>query len=195
MIMAEWARIGQTKIVNGDKMVTRVSLNLVEVPERLALDVLLRSASGFMAAERRTAVAGASVFDSIMILPTSVAPANSGPIASPPQRFVPRPMPQPMPEPAEPGDVDPDVMPPGVGPQQPAPMMNTPTLPGQGPAPTMTLPRPGQLPAPQQPVPFTTRPGGGATPPGGGPGGTPPGGGPGGPGGGGYEPDRDRVSG
>jgi hypothetical protein len=201
MIMAEWARIGQTKIVNGDKMMTRVSLNLVDVPERRALDVLLRSASGFMAAERRTAVAGASVFDSIMILPTSVAPANTGPIASPPpQRFVPQPMPQPMPEPAEPDDVDPAVMPPGVGPQQPAPMMNAPTLPGQGPAPTMTLPRPGQLPAPQQPVPFTTRPGGtppgggpGGTPPGGGPGGTPPGGGPGGPGGGGtpvYEPDR-----
>jgi hypothetical protein len=177
MIMAEWARIGQTKIVNGEKMMTRVSLNLVDVPERRALDVLLRSASGFMAAERRTAVAGASVFDSIMILPTSTPPANTGPIASPPPTFVPRPMmPQPQPQPQMEPDED-QVVPPGA--QQPPVPGAQPTMPGQNPAmpnAPLTAPRPGQLPAPapQQPVPFGTQ-----RPPGTGPGGVPikPGGG------------------
>ena len=118
-IMAEWARVGQTKIVNGEKMMTRVSLNLVDVPERRALDVLLRSASGFMASERRLASAGASVFDSIMILPTSTPPAYS-PIASPPPTFVPRPVAQPavpQPQPGEPDDEP--VVPPGMEAQPP----------------------------------------------------------------------------
>jgi len=179
-IMAEWARIGQTRIVNGEKMMTRVTLTLVDMPERRALDVLLRSASGFMAAERQTAVAGASVFDSIMILPTSTPPANSGPIASPPPMFTPRPIQQapPMPEP----DEEPE-MPPGMPPTPPGAQ----PVPGQNPgAPNapMTAPRPGQLPAPtpQQPVPFGTPPkppGGGG--PGGGPGGEP------------ADPDRSSV--
>lgn len=185
MIMAEWARVGQTKIVNGEKMMTRVSLNLVDVPERRALDVLLRSASGFMASERRLASAGASVFDSIMILPTSTPPAYS-PIASPPPTFVPRPVAQPavpQPQPGEPDDEP--VVPPGME-AQPQPGAQPP-MPGQNPMPNapLTAPRPGQLPAPaQQPVPFGT-----PRPPGTGPGGVP-GAKPGGGGPPVYEPDR-----
>src|SRR5215210_24389 len=67
-IMSEWARIGQTKIVNGEKLMTVVSLELIDVPEKKALDIVLRSASGFMAAERKQVVPGASNFDRIMIL-------------------------------------------------------------------------------------------------------------------------------
>jgi hypothetical protein len=184
MIMAEWARIGQTKIVNGDKILTPVSLQIVDVPERKALDIVLRSASGYMVAERSTPLATASVFDRIMILPTSRPPANTGPIAAPPPTFTPRPVPV-----NTAPDVDDDqqqrpVLPPGMGPQtmpQPGPM---PPMPGQAPqqqqqqqppnAP-LTAPRPGPLPAPtpQQPVPF-----GSPAKPGGGGGGVP--GGPGG---------------
>lgn len=172
MIMAEWSRIGGTKIVNGERLMTRVTLNLVDMPERRALEVVLRSATGFMAAERRVAAGGPSAFESIMILPTSTPPANSGPLSSPAPTFVPRPMiPQPVvpPPPVEPEQEDPEVNP---QPQPPGAQPNTPGMPNA----PLTAPRPGQLPAPapQQPVPFGTPPkpaGGGGGPGGGGPGG------------------------
>jgi hypothetical protein len=179
-ILAEWARVGQTKIVNGDKMMTVVSLQLVDMPERKALDVLLRSASGYMAAERQTAVVGASAFDRIMILPFSKPPMASAVPTSPsmPQPFGPRPMvPQPQDDDGQP------VMPPGMGAQPNQPSANTATMPGMiqqngNQAPNanpgqQTLPRPGFLPAPpgnpNQPVPFGTPATG--KPPGGGGGG------------------------
>jgi hypothetical protein len=161
-IMAEWARIGQTKIINGDKIMTPVTMQLVDMPERRALDVLLRAVSGYMVAERSTPVAGASVFDRIMILPTSRPPANTGPINSPPPMYVPRPVNPPVPDMDEDGP-----MPPGVQPQPNAPAnLPQPMMPGQqNPNAPLTAPRPGQLPAPapQQPVPFGTpaKPGGG----------------------------------
>jgi hypothetical protein len=190
-ILAEWARVGQTKIVNGDKMMTVVSLQLVDIPERQALDILLRSASGYMAAERPTALAGASSFDRIMILPFSRPPAASPVMTtnSVPQPFNQQPRPM-MPQPQTDDDGHP-VMPPGMAQQgQPmSPGQQTAPMPGMLP-PTgtqngnpaqapQTLPRPGFLPAPagpQQPVPF----GAPAVP------GKPPGGG----GGQKYEPDR-----
>ena len=169
-VMAEWARIGQTRIVNGDKITTPVSLQIVDTPERRALEILLRSASGYMAAERAVPVAGASVFDRIMILPTSRPPANAGTFAPPPQTFAP---PRPVAPPV--ADPDDDVPTPNVVPQPGtgAPGMNQPTPPQQVPgmpnAP-LTAPRPGQLPAPppQQNVPFGTPTKPGAKPGGGG---------------------------
>jgi hypothetical protein len=158
MIMAEWARVGQTRVVNGDKILTPVSLQLVDVPERKALDILLRSASGYMLAERPTPVAHASAFDRILILPTSKPPAYTAPANPVPPPFTPprRPIPaQPMPDMDTQPDVNPDAppsLPPGVQPQMP-------TQPGQ-PGGPLTAPRPGQLPAPvpQQPVPFGAPP-------------------------------------
>jgi hypothetical protein len=170
-IMAEWARVGRTRIVNGDKVSTPVSVRIVDMPERRALDVLLRTVSGYIVAERPTPIAGASVFDRIMILPTSRAPLNTGPVNSPPP-FVPRPVAPPIP------DMDDEpVIQPGVN-TQPQPNMPPgipqPMIPGQQPAPSpnapLTAPRPGQLPppTPQQPVPFgtppaPTKPGGGGS--------------------------------
>jgi hypothetical protein len=187
-IMAEWARIGQTKIVNGEKIMTPVSIHLVDTPERKALDILLRTASGYMAAERPTPIASASVFDRIMILPTSQAPANTGPVASAPPMYVPRPVAPPVPVP----DVDDEPVMPPPGPNMP--VQPNQVVPGQNPAmpnAPLTAPRPGPLPqpAPQQPVPFGT-----PRPPGPGRGGGP-GVAPSGPGGSGApvsEPDRDR---
>ncbi|MEX2662973.1 MAG: hypothetical protein WD227_13675, partial [Vicinamibacterales bacterium] len=115
MIMAEWARIGQTRIVNGDKILTPVSLQLVNVPERKALDILLRSASGYMLAERPTPMANASAFDRILILPTSKPPAYTGPANPVPAPFTPRPRPipaQPMPDMDLQPEVNPDAPPP-----------------------------------------------------------------------------------
>lgn len=74
-ILAEWARIGQTKIVNVEGISGGpVTLQLVNVPELQALDVLLRSVSGYLVAPRPTDASNLSRFDRIILLPTSVAP-------------------------------------------------------------------------------------------------------------------------
>jgi hypothetical protein len=74
-ILSEWARVGQTKIVNVDRIPGGpLTLELREVPEGQALDVLLRSVSGYMAAPRQTAIANLSVFDRIIVMPTAAAP-------------------------------------------------------------------------------------------------------------------------
>lgn len=162
LILSEWARIGQTKIVNGEKLLTMVSLELVDVPEKKALEIVLRSASGYLAAERAVPVAGASAFDRIMILPFSQPPAQSTmPVAQTmPQPFVNRPV---M---ATPDFEDPNQgMPPGVGPGQPVPqtlpmpgMLPQANTPNGQPQPT-TSPKPGFLPPPGPIKP----PGGGGT--------------------------------
>jgi hypothetical protein len=76
-ILAEWARIGGTKIVGGDKIIgAPLTLKLVDTPEKLALDIILRNVAGFMAAPRlATAAPGASTYDRILIMATSSAPA------------------------------------------------------------------------------------------------------------------------
>lgn len=68
-ILAEWARVGQTNIVNGDKVQGgTVTLQLVNVPERQALDILLRSVGGYMAAPRSVAAPATSSYDRILVL-------------------------------------------------------------------------------------------------------------------------------
>jgi hypothetical protein len=89
-ILAEWARIGGTKVVGSEKISgAPLTLKLENVPERQALDIILRSVAGYMAAPRRAAAeAGASAYDRIVILPTSSAPpppANAN--ARPPNAF------------------------------------------------------------------------------------------------------------
>lgn len=150
-VLAEWARVGQTKIVNGEQLTTMVTLHLVDVPEKKALEVLLRPASGFLVAERREQVAGASKFDRVVILPFSQAPAYAPapPAPATPQPFVNRPQ---MPV----LSTEPDDMPQIPGQQQPGNIPQTLPTPGMlpqpiGPAgqqPQLTSPRPGFLPPP-----------------------------------------------
>jgi len=74
-ILTEWARVGQTKVVNVERIPGGpLTLELSNIPEAQALDVLLRSVSGYMAAPRATAVANLSVFDRIIVMPTVAAP-------------------------------------------------------------------------------------------------------------------------
>lgn len=81
-ILAEWARLGGATVINGDRVAgLPLTLELEDVPEREALDIILRGVSGYMLAAREPGGAGASMFDRIMILPTSAAPRN--PPASP----------------------------------------------------------------------------------------------------------------
>ena len=92
-ILAEWARLGGATIVNGDRVNgPPVTLELTGVPERQALDVVLRDVAGYMLAPRRGWATGASSFDRILVLPTSVAPKDPPPqaAASTPRRRAPR---------------------------------------------------------------------------------------------------------
>lgn len=84
-ILSEWARLGGVKIINGDRVVgAPLTIVLEGVPERQALDIVLRGVAGFMLAARDQGVSGASMYDRIMILPTSAAPRNPAPTPAPP---------------------------------------------------------------------------------------------------------------
>jgi hypothetical protein len=159
-ILEEWARVGHTTIINGDKLTgPALTLQLVDRPEREVLEVVLRSASGYIAAARATVLAGASQFDRVMILPTSRGPVGVG--AAPPEPFrrvvnMPQPMPADTDDPIEPSMIN--NQPVGNLPNMPAQstpgFQNVPNPPGQAPPgqpqPILTAPRPGMLPAPPQ---------------------------------------------
>jgi hypothetical protein len=85
-ILAEWARVGGTQIVNGERIPgAPVTLQLVDTPERQALEIVLRSAAGYMVLARDANSKGASAFAKIMVLPTtSRAPATAAPSQPPP---------------------------------------------------------------------------------------------------------------
>ena len=84
-ILTEWARVGRTTIVNVERISGGpLTIELSNVPEQDALDLLLRSVSGYMAAPRAPFVSDASQFDRIIVLPTSVAPRPAASSAPPP---------------------------------------------------------------------------------------------------------------
>lgn len=87
-ILAEWARIGGTKVVGAEKITaTPLTLKFVDMPERQALDIILRNVAGFMAAPRQaSALPGASSYDRILIMATSsvVPPQPAGRSAAAP---------------------------------------------------------------------------------------------------------------
>jgi hypothetical protein len=82
-ILTEWAKVGQTTIINADRLPhDRVTLELTNVGEQQALDVLLRAVSGYLAAPRAIPVASASQFDRIFVMPPSVAARPTSAVAS-----------------------------------------------------------------------------------------------------------------
>jgi hypothetical protein len=113
-ILAEWSRLGGTNIVNGERVTgAPLTLKLVDVPEAQALEIILRSVAGYMAAPRGQ-TPGASRYDRILVLPTSstrvaanpptpARPNPAGP-AMGTQRFVP-----PRPAPAQPVEEAPEI--------------------------------------------------------------------------------------
>ena len=112
-ILNEWARVGQTRIINIDRLPgTPVSIELTNLPEAQALDTVLRSASGYLAAPRAVALPNASAYDRIFVLATSTGtPARTTAVPPTQGAFVP-PMFEP---PIEDQDVEPDVQRPGPG--------------------------------------------------------------------------------
>ena len=147
-ILQEWARVGQAKILNADKMNgPAITLQLVDAPERDALDILLRSASGYIAAPRPVPVANAAFYDRVTIMATSRAPAVTAGQMVPPTFQRP-------PAPIDDSDEPINVMPqpqgnPIVGqyPGMPPPMGQA--QPGAPIAP-LTSPKPGAVQQPQQ---------------------------------------------
>ena len=153
-ILAEWTRIGGTRIVHGERVPGALTLEIMDVPERQALDIVLRGAAGYMVLARDTTPAGASTFDKILVLPTTTRVA-AAPSQPPPPPQAPQP-----PQPPFPGqntfDDDDDTQepftppPPGAFPRGRAPNVNRPPgvpLPTQQPAQTQTQPpRPQQQP-------------------------------------------------
>jgi hypothetical protein len=94
-ILEAWAQIGETRIVNGDRVPGgRVTLHLDNLSEQEALDILLQKAAGFIAVPRSAPVETQSRYDRILILPTSSAPpaprpAARAPVFLPPQSEAP----------------------------------------------------------------------------------------------------------
>ena len=99
-ILNEWGKIGGTKVVGADRITgAPMTLKLVNVTEAQALETILRSVAGYMAAPRSGATTGPSIYDRILVMATSsipAPPANAGrPSPAQPnafggtQRFVP----------------------------------------------------------------------------------------------------------
>ena len=182
-ILAEWARVGDTRLVNAERVMGGpVSLELVDVPEKEALDILLRTAAGYIAAPRPANLAGASQYDRVIILATSRAPAATA--SMPPPAFgrpAVQPIIQPPPddddgEPSDQGPMPPPVMGPNgpvqqtfpgptVGPNGQVLGTNVPMNVPAGATPNVTpnqvpttAPRPGMLPQQPQPQQFPPNP-------------------------------------
>src|SRR6185436_13755615 len=97
-ILTEWGKIGGTKIVGAERISgAPITVKLVNVTEAQALETILRSVAGYMAAPRNTG-AGASRYDRILVMATTSAPAaavSTRPVPQPStafngtQRFIP----------------------------------------------------------------------------------------------------------
>ena len=84
-ILAEWERVGQTKVVNGERVLGgALNLELTNMPEQQALDIILRTVNGVIFAPRtRLAGGNVSAFAQIILMPPSVAPPPSSAPATP----------------------------------------------------------------------------------------------------------------
>jgi hypothetical protein len=173
-ILIEWSRVGHTEIINAERVpAAPVTLELNGVPERDALETVLRSSAGFVAAQRAVPESTASVFDRILVMPgsrpdvvaTTTAAATTSPAPPPGRRpfFQQRPAPppavddqdeplptasMPLPGAPTPGAAQPGTMTPGQ-----------PVNPSGG-AGTNLMQPPGQVPQPnappQAPSPYTS---------------------------------------
>ena len=138
-ILNEWSRVGGTRLVNPERLTGGpLTLELVGVPERQALDILLRDVGGYMLGPRAALVTGVSAFDRLVVVvaaagrPQPPAPTRTAAAARPsPQlgRVVSPPERDPADDPNDNNDADPEE--PAAGPRArtPAPAPGLPPLP------------------------------------------------------------------
>jgi hypothetical protein len=75
-ILTEWGKVGGTKVVGAERITgAPMTVKLVNVTEAQALETILRSVAGYMAAPRSGATTGPSIYDRILVMATSSAPA------------------------------------------------------------------------------------------------------------------------
>jgi hypothetical protein len=75
-ILTEWARVGNTRIVNVERVAGGpITLKFEGLPEKQALDTILRTVPGYVAAPRATIVPNASVYETILVMATTTAVA------------------------------------------------------------------------------------------------------------------------
>lgn len=151
-ILTEWGKVGGTKVVGAERITgAPMTVKLVNVTEAQALETILRSVAGYMAAPRSGATTGPSIYDRILVMATSSAPAPPANAARPSpaqpnafagtQRFVP---------PRQRADEQEEIEEPDDNPPSP---------------PVFTFPQPQQnIAYPQQPAAFGNAPGGVAQP-------------------------------
>jgi hypothetical protein len=166
-ILAEWERVGQTKVINADRIAGGpLTLELTDVPEQQALDVLLRSVSGVVLAPRAGTIDNLSAFERISVMPPSIAPQ---PLNSPPSAIGQAPFQQPrLAEDDQDDRPTPGGVPQNRGPvfvfPQPQTNPQMPNLPvsnmppgafGQQQPPTLVFPQPAIPGAPPPVVPYT----------------------------------------
>lgn len=92
-ILAEWARVGRTQIVNSDALpAVPVTVELRDVPELEALGIITRSTGGFMTVSRAAATADdtadQSQFSRVVILATARRAALGDPPTTPPPSYT-----------------------------------------------------------------------------------------------------------
>jgi hypothetical protein len=151
-ILAEWTRQGGTQMQNADKLTgAPITVQFDGQPESVVLESLLRGTAGYILYPRMDGAAGASIWQSVSILPTShPTQLYSAPTSNSPQIA---PIVQTMPD-----DEIPPVTPTPNGPAQtqqaPPPQPNRPTMPGVY-VPLQTVPPGGPMPTPT-PAPNTT---------------------------------------
>jgi hypothetical protein len=95
-ILAEWERLGQVRIVGADRLAASqpLTISLSDVPERQALDIILRGVPGYMVIDRAASAAGASRYDRLVLLARTTTPvpaqtaASTSSTPSPAQAYV-----------------------------------------------------------------------------------------------------------
>jgi hypothetical protein len=101
-ILAEWERLGQVRFVGADKLTGGpVTLSLTDIPEKQALEIVMRGVPGYMAIDRsQTATpsmaASTSRFDRVVVMaraatPVPAASMAGGRMPSPAQPVMPTP--------------------------------------------------------------------------------------------------------
>jgi len=91
-VLAEWARVGGFRLLDYDTLDTRtVTLQLEKVPEREALNILLRDIGGYVLGARGAGDSGRSQFGSLLVVSGSAPSPRPGGFAAvpPPPPVVP----------------------------------------------------------------------------------------------------------
>ena len=155
-ILAEWTRVGGTRIVNGERVPGAPVTLQLDAPDRQALQTALRGAAGYRVLARDSATPGASSFDKILVLPTTARAPTAAASPQPPAPAAQFPRPEPEAIEIEEANENPQQPPPPPAnfPRGRVPNLNLPNP--NGPVP---IPRESETPPPQDAEPPSQAPG------------------------------------